>query len=51
MKKVHKNMLIFSILYWLLAAMGLILTGFSMSKVPIGFYGLRVHYFSSQVDS
>lgn len=30
MKKVHKNMLIFSIVFWLLAGMGLILTGFSM---------------------
>jgi hypothetical protein len=44
-------MLIFSIIYWLLVTGGLILTGFAFSKVPIGSYGLRVHYFSSAVDN
>ncbi len=44
-------MLAFTVVYSILVAMGVVLTGFSMEKVPIGYYGLKVHYFSSKVDS
>lgn len=50
MKKLHKIILIYSIIFWLLVAIGCILTGFAFEKVPVGFYGLKVHYFSSAVD-
>jgi hypothetical protein len=51
MNRVKKIMLIFSIVYWLLVAMGAILTGLAFEKVPIGYYGLRAYHFSSKVDT
>lgn len=51
MKRLHKIILIFSIIYWILIAIGCVLTGLAFSKVPINYYGLRAYYFSSAVDS
>ena len=50
MKNIHKYMLAFSVVYWLLVAGGIILTAFAIEKVPVGFYALKVHYFSSGID-
>ncbi len=51
MNRVKKIILIFSIVYWILIAVGVILMAFAFQKVPIGSYGLRAHHFSSSVDT
>jgi hypothetical protein len=50
MKRRDKIILIFSIVYWLLIFIGIALMALAFSKVPIGSYGLRVNYFSPNVD-
>jgi len=50
MKRRNKIVLVFTIVYWLLIAIGIALMSLAFSKVPIGSYGLRVNYFSPAVD-
>lgn len=51
MKKLYKIVVAYSIIFWLLIAVGLALMGLALQKVPVGKYGLRVDYFSPAVDS
>lgn len=40
----------FSIVYWVLIAIGLLLFALALEKVPINYYGLKRNYFNSQID-
>ena len=44
-------MLGFSIIFWIVVIMGVILNAVSFQKVPLETYGLRAYYFSPSVDS
>lgn len=46
----NKYILVFSILYWLVAITGIVLFSVSFQKVPIGYYGLKANYFNPNVD-
>lgn len=46
-----KYLLVFSIIYWAIAIIGIALFSVSFQKVPIGYYGLKANYFNPNVDS
>lgn len=46
----NKYILVFSIIYWLVAIVGIVLFSVSFQKVPIGSYGLKANYFSPTID-
>lgn len=46
----NKWLLGFSLIYWLLIIMGVILNILSLKKVPLENYGLRAYFFSPNVD-
>lgn len=45
-----KYLLVFSIVYWLVVIVGVILFSVSFQKVPIGSYGLKANFFNPDVD-
>jgi hypothetical protein len=45
-----KYILVFSIIYWLIVIIGVILFSVSFQKVPIGSYGLKANYFNPTID-
>lgn len=51
MNKKHKTYLVFSIIFWLLVLMGLLLFSYSLGKVHLNKYGLLRNYYSSWIDS
>lgn len=51
MKKLNKIIIGFSVVFWLLIAIGLVLMGLALQTVPVGNYGLRIDYFSPVVDT
>ena len=46
----HKWLLRFSIIYWLIIILGVVLNALALKKVPIESYGLRTYFFSPNVD-
>ena len=51
MNKQTKIIIIFSVIFWLLIAIGIIIMSFTFGQVPVGNYGLRIDYFSPAVDN
>ena len=51
MHKKHKTYLIFSIIFWLLILMGLLLFGYSLGKVHVNKYGILRNYYSSWISN
>lgn len=47
----NKYILVFSIIYWLIALIGVVLFSVSFQKVPIGYCGLKANYFSPKIES
>jgi len=50
MIKRYKYILVFSIIYWLVVIIGVILFSVSFQKVPIGSFGLRANFFSPDIS-
>jgi len=46
----HKWLLRFSIIYWLIIILGVVLNILALQKVPLESYGLRTYFFSPSVD-
>jgi len=51
MNRRNKWLLGFSIIYWVLVIMGVVLFAVSFQKVPLENYGLKTYYFSPNVNS
>lgn len=45
-----KYLLVFSIIYWLIVVVGVILFSLSIQSVPIGYYALRANSFSPDIS-
>lgn len=45
-----KYLLVFSIIYWVIVIVGIILFSVSFQKVPIGSYGLKANYFNPDIN-
>jgi hypothetical protein len=50
MIKRNKWLLGFSIIYWILVIVGIVLFSVSFQKVPIETYGLKTYYFSPNIN-
>lgn len=50
MKRKHKMIIIFSVIYWLIISIGIVFMILAFGKVPLGSYGILVNYFSPEVD-
>ena len=46
----HRWWLGFSIIYWLVVLLGVVLNSLALQKVPIEHYGLRAYFFSPTID-
>lgn len=51
MNRRNKWLLGFSIIYWFLVIVGIVLFSVSFQKVPLEKYGLKTYYFSPNVNS
>lgn len=50
MNKRCKAILIYSFVFWGLVVVGLLLTAFAFGRVPVGYYGLVEHYWTTNID-
>lgn len=46
-----KYLLVFSLIYWLVVIVGVVLFSVSFQKVPIGYYGLKANFFSPDISA
>lgn len=45
-----KYLLVFSIVYWLIVIVGVVLFSVSFQKVPVGYYALKANFFNPDID-